>query len=100
MAEVEVKWHSCPVEEFSGLHRVHPTGRYSSCFGTSVWFTAEYQMDGHKVDMTWWLEWKHTQDWVVNYYEFLRERGLEEGITDAYLQIKREVEEQMRGEEE
>lgn len=100
MAEVEMKWHNCPVEEFNGLHRVHPTGRYVSCFGTTLWFSVEYQMDGHKVDMTWWLEWKHTRDWIVNYYEFLRERGLEAGIKDAYLEIKREVEEKLRGEEE
>ena len=74
MAEVELKWHSCPVDEFSGLHRVHPTGRYVSVYGTSLWFCVEYQMDGHKVDMTWWSEWSKTEDWILTHYEFLREQ--------------------------
>ena len=87
MAEVEMKWHDCPVEEFSRLHRVHPTGRYVSVYGNSLWFTVEYQMDGHKVDMTWWLGWRITQDWIINNYESLREQGFGEDLTDAYHEI-------------
>ena len=94
MAEVEMKWHDCPEEEFSGLHRVHPTGRYVSVYGNTLWFTAEYQMDGHKVDMTWWLTWRKTEDWILTHYERLREQGLADGLTEAYNVLL------LRGEEE
>jgi len=94
MAEVEIKWHNCPVDEFGGLQEVHPTGRYTSVLGTSLWFSVEYQMDGHKVDMTWWLQWDKTEDWILTHYESLRERGLEEGLTHAYNVLL------LRGEEE
>ncbi len=95
MAEVEMKWHDCPIQEFDGLLRVHPTGRYTSCFGTSLWFSVEYQMDGHKVDMTWWLTWRKTEDWILTHYERLREQGLADGLTEAYEWLSRR-----RGEEE
>lgn len=95
MAEIEMKWHNCPDEEFSGLHEVHPTGRYVSVLGgTSLWFTVEHQMDGHKVEMTWWLTWSKTEDWILTHYEFLRERGMEKGIENAYNALV------LRGEEE
>ena len=42
-------------------------------------------MDGHKVDMTWWLGWRITQDWIIN-YESLR-AGFGEDLTDAYHEI-------------
>lgn len=93
--EVELKWHDCPVEEFSGLHRVHPTGRYVSVYGNTLWFSVVYQMDGHKAEMTWWLGWKHVEGWIVTHYEFLREQGIEAGITEAYLTLLSQ-----RGEEE
>lgn len=96
-----MKWHDCPIEEFSGLHRVHPTGRYVSVYGNTLWFSVEYQMDGHKVDMTWWLTWRKTQDWIINNYESLREQGLAEGLTDAYHEIMdNKIFLSQRGEEE
>jgi len=95
MAEVEMKWHGCPEEEFSGLHRVHPTGRYVSVLGgTTLWFSVVYQMDGHKVDMTWWLTWSKTEDWILTHYERLRGIGLADGLTDTYNELL------LRGEEE
>ena len=96
MSEAELKWHSCPVDEFSGLHRVHPTGRYvSTQRGGSVWFTVIYEMKGFKVDMTWWLVDSQRENWILTKYEFLRMLGIEEKITDAYMTIVAE-----RGEEE
>ncbi len=95
MAEVELKWHDCPDDEFTKLCEVHPTGRYASVIGgTTLWFTVEYQMDGHQVDMTWWLSWSKTEDWILTHYELLRYRGIEEGLTDAYNALV------LRGEEE
>jgi len=62
MTELDIRQYKTSVEEFVGLKKLYPQGRYKVCSGDhlnrTTWFSFTIPINNIEVDVTWHLNWE------------------------------------------